>query len=79
MTNDDLTKLEESAAHLPLMLPIKTVMREANCSEATVYRAFECNELESVKRGKRRLVPKHAFLSWLASFEKANRQPEATA
>lgn len=77
MNKDELAKFEEMAAHLPLMLPIKTVMREANCSSATVYRAFEANELESVKRGKRRLVPKHAFLSWLASSVTKPEQADA--
>ena len=64
MSQKEIEIVNEMAAHLPLLIDLKTVMREANCSESHLQRVLKSGELESIKRGKRRLVPKHAFLNW---------------
>ena len=64
MSEKSIEDIIKEARHLPLFLSLKTVMREGNCSESHLQRILKSGELESIKRGKRRLVPKHAFLKW---------------
>lgn len=71
MTEAEQNFLLKTTEHLPLLIDLKTVAREANCSDSTVQRALKSNELESIKRQGRRYVPKHAFLKWAFASEAA--------
>lgn len=71
MTEQEAMLYVRTTAHLPLLIDLKTVAREAGCSESTVHRAVKANQLNTIKRAGRRYVPKHEFLKWAYATEAA--------
>ena len=50
------------------LLPVKTVMAQLNVGRSTVFELIGSNQLQSVKIGRRRLVPQAAVDHFVATL-----------
>jgi hypothetical protein len=59
---------------IPVLLNVDKVCLLGKCARATAYTAINSGTLQSIKRGRRRLVTGSSFQNWIAAGMPLNKE-----